>query len=421
MATAGSCVYITRLPRVSVVPLALFQRAPVRSPLRQRSRRLDGLDRLFFYLYHPQQGLVVSLPVIPILSAHHLYRHADDAPWPIRRPCPYEETAVATGSPVIAIVNNRAVVFSPWNTWLMTEENWHFYFGTCLTRRDSAGRCRASAAHREIEGGVAVPGLRSGWSRHVGRFIVVLEPNALIRFCWMVEVDPLDSNSTPVKLTALCRFRHAGALNELALNCLVAVYSGDDDFNAFVYKFVSKGLYDLSRPRRQHEAALRRHPLVASFAADDIKWLPLVHGQRSLSTRPTALASRSDVLIDTGSQRRSSSPFRLTTEDLRVGFQEPRYSVSYQQRLPQGRRGVRRQSARAQSAWAHLLDDVGCSDAGVTKFRWSVLVLCGDPAKPELKAKWHPETIAHGWFAAPDNITFDPSGRIWISTDQGTS
>ena len=66
-----------------------------------------------------------------------------------------------------------------------------------------------------------------------------------------------------------------------------------------------------------------------------------------------------------------------------------------------------------------MMEDGG--DVAATKFKWSILVLCGDPAKPEHKAKWHPETTADGWFSAPDNVSFDPSGRLWISTDQGTS
>ena len=64
-----------------------------------------------------------------------------------------------------------------------------------------------------------------------------------------------------------------------------------------------------------------------------------------------------------------------------------------------------------------MLEEDG--DVGATKFKWSIVVLCGDPANPEHKAKWHPDTTADGWFSAPDNVAFDPSGRLWIATDQG--
>ena len=46
-----------------------------------------------------------------------------------------------------------------------------------------------------------------------------------------------------------------------------------------------------------------------------------------------------------------------------------------------------------------------------------MLVLAGDPSKPEIKAAFHPETTANGWFATPDNIAMDPKGRLWIATD----
>jgi hypothetical protein len=43
--------------------------------------------------------------------------------------------------------------------------------------------------------------------------------------------------------------------------------------------------------------------------------------------------------------------------------------------------------------------------------------MCGDPAKPEDGAKYHPDTSKHGWLSTPDNCAFDSKGRLWIATD----
>ena len=37
--------------------------------------------------------------------------------------------------------------------------------------------------------------------------------------------------------------------------------------------------------------------------------------------------------------------------------------------------------------------------------------------KPAEGATFHPDTSENGWFVCPDNITFDPAGRLWVATD----
>ena len=37
--------------------------------------------------------------------------------------------------------------------------------------------------------------------------------------------------------------------------------------------------------------------------------------------------------------------------------------------------------------------------------------------RTEQRARYPDRSSANGWVAAPDNVAFDPKGRIWISTD----
>ena len=66
------------------------------------------------------------------------------------------------------------------------------------------------------------------------------EPN---RFGYIVEIDPSDPTATPLKHTAMGRFKHEGANVTIAEDGRVVAYMGDDERNDYLYKFVSKGRY----------------------------------------------------------------------------------------------------------------------------------------------------------------------------------
>ena len=61
------------------------------------------------------------------------------------------------------------------------------------------------------------------------------------RFGRLVEIDPFDSTQTPVKRTALSRFKHqAAAIKELE-DGRIAVYMGDDQRGDYCYTYESNG------------------------------------------------------------------------------------------------------------------------------------------------------------------------------------
>jgi secreted PhoX family phosphatase len=79
-------------------------------------------------------------------------------------------------------------------------------------------------------------------------------------------------------------------------------------------------------------------------------------------------------------------------------------------------------NSRAENKYGHILEmsppgEGKDADHAAASFKWDVFLLAGNPAKAEEGSKYNPGTTVNGWFAAPDNIAFDPQGRMWIATD----
>ena len=47
---------------------------------------------------------------------------------------------------------------------------------------------------------------------------------------------------------------------------------------------------------------------------------------------------------------------------------------------------------------------------------WDVLIAAGDPAR-HASTRYGKELTPEGWLANPDNLAFDPTGRLWVCTD----
>src|SRR5262249_53266736 len=83
-----------------------------------------------------------------------------------------------------------------------------------------------------------------GWARFYDRFDLAKEPNEPNRFEWVVELDPYDPHSVPVKRTALGRLNHEAAQTVLNKDGRLVVYLGDDSKFEYLYRFVTRAKVD---------------------------------------------------------------------------------------------------------------------------------------------------------------------------------
>jgi len=73
---------------------------------------------------------------------------------------------------------------------------------------------------------------------------------------------------------------------------------------------------------------------------------------------------------------------------------------------------------RAGSRFGHIIEMIPPDgDHAAARFRWEILLKCGDPSIAAVGASFSSETTRNGWFGMPDNLAIDHQGRLWIATD----
>ena len=331
-------------------------------------------------------------------------------------------TADPDARTVLGTLNNCAGGWTPWGTLLTCEENVDEYFEgdfDAVPERERRNYARFGL------GGPAHP-----WGRFFARFDADREPNEPNRFGWVVELDPYDPRSRPVKRTALGRFRHEGATCVVDPDGRVVVYSGDDSEGEFLYRFVTAGTYDPDDPASNRDLLDEGTLSVARLEEDGrLEWLPLVHGSGPL-TEANGFESQADVVIEarTAASLLGATPLDRP-EDVETSPVTGRVYVSLTKnprRGVEGKPAVDAANPRAENRHGHVLELLPAGEDGrrrhaSNEFRWEVLLLAGDPSDESQGARLHPDTSPDGWFSCPDNLAFDPRGRLWIATDGNAS
>jgi secreted PhoX family phosphatase len=340
-------------------------------------------------------------------------------------------------------LGNCAAGTTPWRTYLTAEENVDDYFGNGAAATLDAP---TELAHRRF--GFRQRDSAHRWEYADSRFDSAVNPTELLKFGWIVELDPLDPESRPKKRTALGRFKHESATTVLAADGRAVVYMGDDQQFEYFYKFVSRGRFDPNRPEANRDL-LDDGTLYVARLDDDGRgeWLALVHGTTPELTPQRGFASQADVVLRCreAADRLGATPLDRP-EDVAVNPRTGRVYLSCTQNLGRdngiaevGGRTLDtrtdRASPRAPNTSGHILEFIEQgADAAAMSFRWEVFLLAGAPSRDELVTALPAEHAGSldanvtyfggaaaveelSAFANPDNLGFDPDGNLWIVTD----
>ena len=336
-----------------------------------------------------------------------------------------------TGTRVYGMLNNCAGGTTPWGTVLTAEENWNQYFvgGDGVPEKQ-----KEALARYGVDTSTSVPDGNRRFDRIEERFDLSRHPNEINRFGWIVEIDPFDPDSTPIKRTALGRFAHEAATTTLAKDGRLVAYMGDDSRYEYIYKFVSKDRYIPGHDRHNRRLLDEGTLYVARFSGNSPKkeidgsgklpsdgefdgtgeWIPLVSGDRSFVPGMSA----AEVLVYTRLAADKVGATKMDRpEDVERNPVNGRVYVALTNNSNRTPAEADEANPRANNRHGHILEIAERrGDAAATRFDWSLPLVCGDPKDPNTyfagfdKSKVSP-------ISCPDNIAFDPEGNLWISTD----
>lgn len=325
-------------------------------------------------------------------------------------------SADSTGKKVFGTMNNCANGETPWGTYLTCEENFNGYFAKPGGGQD---------VHQQRYG--IGDDSKYQWYKSDARFDLNKEPNEANRFGWVVEIDPMDPTSTPMKRTALGRFKHENAAVTIADNGHVVVYLGDDERGEHLYKFVTKNKYNPA------DKAANRHLLdegtlyVSRFNAQpgEVKgsgeWIELTHGKNGL-TKENGFNNQAAVMIFA---REAATVVGATTMDRPEWVAvNPHNNTVYCTLTNNKHRGKKAgqpvigPNPRAENHYGQIVRwKEANNDNTALSFKWDLFVVAGNPTVHKDFYAGSANINDENMFNSPDGLGFDNDGRLWIMTD----
>ncbi|MCF2905320.1 PhoX family phosphatase [Octadecabacter sp. CECT 8868] len=332
-------------------------------------------------------------------------------------------SADPTGATSLGTFNNCGSGRTPWGTYLTCEENFNGYFGTTeelsLEETTAAGFARYGV-NTDVDAG------RYNYHGFDARFDLSKEPNEPHRAGYIVEIDPADPTSTPVKRTALGRFKHENAASVVAPDGRVVVYMGDDERGEYMYKWVSRHVYT---PGGDTSTLLTEGQLYVAKFNDDMTgtWIALTPEDTGMSEAEIAIFTRI-----------AATQVSATTMDRPEWIAvNPTAIEAYCCLTNNSRRGATNDdgSLRTNAAGEPMttnapnpreLNKYGQilrwrphnGDHAAATFEWDLYVMAGNPDVYSDGLYAGTANINAGnMFNSPDGMVIDSTGLIWIQTD----
>ncbi|EPE7891813.1 PhoX family protein [Campylobacter jejuni] len=301
---------------------------------------------------------------------------------------------------------------TPWGTYITCEENFDDFFGSLdenLEFNDSLKRYGFNKTSLY------------GWEKFDERFDLAKNMDEANRFGWIVEINPFDAQSTPVKRTSLGRFKHENAEIIVEKDGSVIVYMGDDEMNEFIYKFVSKHKYkkgaDTSKILDEGTLYVGQfNGKVGDFKGQG-KWIALEYGKNSLDEK-NGFKSQAQVLINT---RLAASIVGATPMDRCEWIASHKQSGSKEVFATltnnKNRQEPNAANPRTKNVYGQILKWMPKNSHKDDDFTWEIFTLAGNPDNQQGLYKGSNNITSENKFNSPDGLKFDRDGRLWIQTD----
>ncbi|AKE39934.1 Putative phosphatase [Corynebacterium camporealensis] len=343
-----------------------------------------------------------------------------------------------SGKEVKGTLNNCSGGITPWQTMLSGEENFDQYFrGKAKDKKAQASLERFGIEEEESE---------RKWERFDDRFDVAKTPNEPNRFGWIVEINPLDPDSTPIKHTALGRFKHEAGNIHIADDGTVVCYSGDDSRFEYIYKFISTKKYiegDL-----EHNLSILDHgtlyvaKMEGNSPEEEIDgsgvlpedglfdgsgtWVKLLTSDTENNKFESHVDgfSAAEVAVFTREAADKVGATKMDRpEDIEVHPDTAKVYVALTNNSYRGATGEDAEKNKEEPMeWAPIKENKNGmvmeieDDHAGEKFSWNLFIVCGDPREANTYfGGFDKEKVSP--ISCPDNLAFDNHGNMWISTD----